>query len=87
MSTSQTQAGSDSPRTGNQSDHYAFPNPEKAAAMEVQHGMTLRDYFAGMAMQALVNKETEIVAPALPAVGIATLAYDIANAMIDERGG
>ena len=50
--------------------------------------MTLRDYFAGIAMQALVGKETELttVSGALPAVRIATVAYDIANAMIDERG-
>jgi hypothetical protein len=87
MSNGQSRAGSDSPRTGNHTNQYAFPNPEKAAASEVQHGMTLRDYFAGIAMQALVGRETEILAaPALPGVRIATLAYDIANAMIDQRG-
>ena len=74
--------------SGNGKDQYAFPNPEQVTATEVQHGMTLRDYFAGIAMQALVSKESEVVtvSGALPAVRIATIAYDIANAMIDERG-
>ena len=73
--------------SGNGKDQYAFPNPEQVTATEVQHGMTLRDYFAGIAMQALVSKESEVatVSGALPAVRIATVAYDIANAMIDER--
>ena len=74
--------------SGNGKDQYAFPNPEQVTATEVQHGMTLRDYFAGIAMQALVSKESEVatVSGALPGVRIATVAYDIANAMIDKRG-
>jgi len=76
------------PQAGNGVEQHAFPNPEKESATEIQHGMTLRDYFAGMAMQALVRKEAEVVAVggALPGVRIATVAYDIANAMIDQRG-
>lgn len=74
-------------QTGNGGQYYAFPNPEKATATEVQHGMTLRDYFAGIAMQAIVSKDAEMAAVAgvLPRIRIATLAYDIANAMVDER--
>jgi hypothetical protein len=76
------------PQANNGVDQYAFPNPEKVSATEVQHGMTLRDYFAGLAMQALVGKEAEVGAlgGALPGVRIATVAYDIANAMVEQRG-
>lgn len=41
-------------------------------------GMTLRDYFAAKAMQATVD-------PARPYTQIATLAYEVADAMLKER--
>ena len=48
------------------------------------HGMTLRDYFAAKAMQAIVQeyfKKDQI----LPSRKIATFAYDIADEMMEER--
>ncbi|MGZ5710417.1 MAG: hypothetical protein ACXWIJ_14725 [Burkholderiales bacterium] len=69
---------------------YAFPIPENLAATDVQHGMTIRDYFAAKAMQALVRYNASLV-PAtetigvIPGVTVAAIAYDIANAMIEER--
>jgi hypothetical protein len=86
MSNGQTQ--SETPQGSNGNEQYAFPNPQMVTATEIQHGMTLRDYFAGIAMQALVSKETAVVTVtgALPGVRIAAVAYDIANAMLDERG-
>jgi hypothetical protein len=56
----------------------AFPNPHRTD----ETGMTLRDYFAGLAMQGLLTAET---------VGgysnshIAEIAYSIADAMLKER--
>ncbi|MGZ5147088.1 MAG: hypothetical protein ACXWCP_26410 [Burkholderiales bacterium] len=70
---------------------YAFPIPEKLAATDVQHGMTIRDYFAAKAMQALVRYNGSLVPSAtetigvIPGVRVAAIAYDIANAMIEER--
>jgi hypothetical protein len=64
--------------------------PEKSAAADVQHGMTIRDYFAAKAMQALVRNAslvpnaTETIG-VIPGVRMAAIAYDIANAMIAER--
>jgi hypothetical protein len=69
---------------------YAFPIPEKLTATDVQHGMTLRDYFAAKAMQALVRNNASLVPSAtetigvIPGVRVAAIAYDIANAMIEE---
>ena len=69
---------------------YAFPIPEKLTATDVQHGMTLRDYFAAKAMQALVRNNAAAVPSAteigvVPGVRVATIAYDIANAMMEQR--
>ena len=65
---------------------YAFPIPEKSAAADVQHGMTIRDYFAAKAMQALLHNNASLDASLiLPAVRVAAIAYDIANAMTEER--
>jgi hypothetical protein len=65
---------------------YAFPIPEKSAAADVQHGMTIRDYFAAKAMQALLRNNASLDASLiLPAVRVAAIAYDIANAMTEER--
>jgi len=43
-------------------------------------GMTLRDYFAAKAMQACFVDDTNVH-------GTATLAYRIADAMLEARGG
>jgi hypothetical protein len=65
---------------------YAFPILEKSAAADVQHGMTIRDYFAAKAMQALLRNNASLDASLiLPGVRVAAIAYDIANAMIEER--
>lgn len=46
---------------------------------EGEHGMTLRDYFAAKAMQALIEKYDE------SPVEISLEAYEIADAMLKER--
>lgn len=53
----------------------------------VDDGMTLRDYFAAKAMQALIQKSELVLNPktmALP-VSISAGAYDYADAMLKER--
>ena len=46
------------------------------------HGMTLRDYFAAKAMQALITRETKLC----PDLTIYTgAAYDVADAMLEAR--
>lgn len=47
---------------------------------EGEHGMTLRDYFAAQAMQALIEKYDE------SPVEISLEAYEIADAMLKMRG-
>lgn len=43
------------------------------------HGMTLRDYFAAKAMQAIISN------PGMGNVNVAQMAYDIADTMLSER--
>ena len=49
---------------------------------EGEHGMTLRDYFAAKAMQALLVRETKICDDPMLYTGAA---YDLADAMMKER--
>jgi hypothetical protein len=59
----------------------AFPAQHFDLA-EHEHGMTLRDYFAAKAMQAYINRpEATEVQDRM----IAKCAYDMADAMIQER--
>ena len=64
---------------------YAFPS-EEAIVFEDEankisnSGMTLRDYFAAKAMQALLNDS-----PILNYDNIAEMAYKQANSMLEER--
>ena len=55
----------------------AFPNPHRTDEL----GMTLRDYFAGLAMQGLIS----INDLDLTHEDYARLAYLIADAMLKER--
>lgn len=48
---------------------------------EGEHGMTLRDYFAAKAMQALIEKHDE------SPVEISLEAYEFADAMLKTREG
>ncbi len=58
---------------------FAFPAMHFDLA-DVEHGMTLRDYFAAKAMQALIEKyDCE------PATETADEAYHYANAMLEAR--
>ena len=64
---------------------------ERSSANEAQDTMTVRDYFAARAMQSLVRNH-EAMAPTplggaavLPAVRVAIVAYDIADAMLEAR--
>lgn len=55
----------------------AFPNMAFGSTRNEQQGMTLRDYFAAKAMQALVEKSYFDTT--------ARLAYEIADAMLKAR--
>ena len=67
-------------------DEPAFPTPD-SKQMDAQPGMSLRDYFAGQALIALIDKEQsphqQINAETLATV-IAEEAYLYADAMINE---
>ena len=57
----------------------AYPVPVRVDQDPMENGMTLRDYFAG---QALSNQYTN---GAGSAANVAKWAYQIADAMIEER--
>ena len=59
------------------SEQSAFPYTEHC-----REGMTLRDYFAAKAMQALLTRETRISEDAMLYAGAA---YDVADAMMKAR--
>ena len=70
----------------------AFPEPyvnDPSSAISHTKGMTLRDYFANSAMQALVTNEAEIQRAKLksPDVNsvIASISYALADAMLKQR--
>lgn len=56
----------------------AFPTLEEHRFNQEQLGMTLRDYFAAKAMQALIDNDTLFS-------DIAIQAYQLADAMLKER--
>ncbi len=61
----------------------AFPIVEPVdVSFSVSPGMSLRDWFAGMAMQGILREDVE---QDLPDVVMARAAYSIADAMIAER--
>ena len=61
----------------------AFPVAFKwGKELSQYNGMTLRDYFAAKAMQALLVRETKICDDPLLYTGAA---YDLADAMMKER--
>ena len=67
------------------SDKSAFPTAQYADGVRpsgFDNGMTLRDYFAAKAMQALLVRETKICDDPLLYTGAA---YDLADAMMKER--
>lgn len=59
--------------------------PVKDSVGNIYAGMTLRDYFAGRALQAMISNPAGYVN--LTPSELATRAYDIAYAMIEERKG
>jgi hypothetical protein len=67
-------------------DEPAFPTPD-SKQMDAQPGMSLRDYFAGQALIALIDKEQsphrQMNAGTLASV-IAEEAYAYAEAMLNE---
>jgi hypothetical protein len=58
----------------------AFPSSNYDIAMR---GMTLRDWFAGMAMQSIVSRQPQ--PPVINRRVISGDCYDIADAMIESR--
>lgn len=65
----------------------AFPIPldDRPGAYEAHPGMTLRDYFAAKAMQALIAEHDFGAEPR--DLLVARLAYLMADAMLAARGG
>ena len=59
----------------------AFPSWSETGA-NFTYGMTLRDYFAAKAMQGLIAADTGFT---MPALRIAELAYEQADAMMEAR--
>lgn len=53
-----------------------FSTPHDGRLTCVDSGMTLRDYFAGQVLTALIENEPKVVA---------VVAYDFADAMLAER--
>ena len=64
---------------------YAFPSHGSMGEV-VQEGMSLRDYFAANAMQALMRPEYYEVDTVQGIEAIAANAYDLADAMLRARG-
>jgi hypothetical protein len=63
----------------------AFPTEAydlERQTMVREEGMTLRDYFAAKAMQALLTSETKFSSDLMMYAGAA---YDVADAMLQER--
>ena len=60
---------------------YAFPMEatDATAWRDCNQGMTLRDYFAAKAMQAIISN------PSMGNVNVAQMAYGIADTMLSER--
>lgn len=56
----------------------AFPDIRNAIDWKYQPGMTLRDYFAGMALQGIMKGHLDVL-------GTADWAYALADAMIERR--
>lgn len=54
----------------------AFPRPHSGATQYAQEGMSLRDYFAAKAMQALIQRDEQ---------SIAWEAYGLADEMMKAR--
>ncbi len=64
----------------------AFPVPAELCqdlTVQEQRGMTLRDWFAGMAMQGMLANDIECGPEQVPI--IVASAYILADAMIQER--
>ena len=60
----------------------AFPRPYSGTSQFAQVGMTLRDYFAAKAMQALIARETRLSQNPMLYTGAS---YDFADAMMKAR--
>ena len=59
---------------------YAFP---RASTMDYQPGMTMRDWFAGMAITGLATLQAHPQCPKID--GQAKMAFEIADAMLAAR--
>ena len=66
----------------------AFPRPkfmEQVVRFDQEEGMTLRDYFAAKAMQAIMAGQYPITKQHDAASRIALAAYQMADAMMEAR--
>ncbi len=63
----------------------AFPVSSGGIGENFQKGMTLRQWYAGLAMQGMLASCERMVKP-VPIEAIAEMAFDQAQAMIEESG-
>ena len=62
----------------------AFPN--EGYASDIFDGMSLRDYFAAKAMQAIIsNSDKQSIAIEEVSLWVGNYAYDVADAMMEAR--
>lgn len=65
---------------------YAFPcGPDDKSGWSAEHGMSLRDWFAGQALAGLLASESDD--QIYPTIGCSKRAYAMADAMIAARKG
>jgi hypothetical protein len=59
----------------------AFPGDQNTPPIRPNSGMGIRDWFAGMAMQALLSKDSSRMEYEI----LADVAYDIADSMMEHK--
>ena len=67
----------------------AYPRPfsitESFTWHDAQDGMSLRDHYAGLAMQAMLHVEAGTLGIAPTATALAAKSYEVADAMLAEK--
>lgn len=63
----------------------AFPDTRNAINWNYQPGMSLRDYFAGMALQGYLSNPENTSSPGYSRYGLINECYLMADAMIERR--
>lgn len=65
----------------------AFPTDSDRASRGVEHGMSMRDYFAAKAMGAFIQATADhnVVSPDVAMAAVSNMAFMMADAMLAER--